>query len=98
MKFETYNLTAANGRHIRQATKAILDDGTEIRFTEKMTKAEAVRAVEQQLALEADLRARQRIAFNKCLGKRVPKFVKSATTGKPVPNTVAGILGSWSSR
>jgi hypothetical protein len=27
-----------------------------------------------------------------------PAFVKSAATGAPVQNTVAGILGSWSSR
>jgi hypothetical protein len=69
MTIETYNLKTASGRHIRQATKAILDDGTEIRFTEKMTNAEAVRAVGQQLALEADLRDRQRVLFNKCLGR-----------------------------
>jgi hypothetical protein len=71
MTFETYNLKTASGRHIRQATKAILDDGTEIRFTEKMTNAEAVRAVGQQLALEADLRDRQRVLFNKCLGRNL---------------------------
>jgi hypothetical protein len=67
MTIETYNLKAANGRHIRRATKAILDDGSEIRFTELMTKAEAERAVARQLAFEADLHERQRIAFNRCL-------------------------------
>jgi len=71
MTFETYNLKAANGSHIRQATKAILDDGTEIRFLDKMTDAEAVRAVRQQLALEADLRERQRVIFNKALGRNL---------------------------
>jgi hypothetical protein len=67
MRFETYNLTAANGRHIRQATKAILDDGTEIRFTEKMTRSHAEREVARQLAFEAKLHEQQRVAFNRCL-------------------------------
>jgi hypothetical protein len=67
MKTETYNLKAANGRHIRQATKVILDDGTEIRFTEKMTQAEAEREAARQLRFEAELHERQRIAFNRCL-------------------------------
>lgn len=39
--------------------------------------------------LEAELASRQAAC---------PPFVKSATTGAPVRNTVAGILGSWSSR
>lgn len=43
MKVETYNLTASNGRHIRKATKVTRPDGTEIRFTEKMSKREAIR-------------------------------------------------------
>ena len=43
-KVQSYNLTASNGRHIRVATMVILADGTEIRFMEKLTKAEALRA------------------------------------------------------
>jgi hypothetical protein len=45
MIVKDYKLIAANGRHIRTATKVILDDGTEIKFTEKLTKREAVESI-----------------------------------------------------
>jgi hypothetical protein len=41
MRIETYDLKAGNGR----ATKAILDDGSEIRFAERRTRVQ----VEAQL-------------------------------------------------
>jgi hypothetical protein len=41
----TYKLFAANGRYIRQATKVTLPDGREIKFTERLTKREALAAV-----------------------------------------------------
>ncbi len=37
-RVENYNLTASNGSHIRTATKIVFVDGSEIRFTEKMSK------------------------------------------------------------
>ena len=37
-RIENYNLNASNGRHIRTATKVIFKDGSEVRFTEKMSK------------------------------------------------------------
>jgi hypothetical protein len=40
---ETYNLTASNGRHIRKATKVVFDSGHEVRFTERLSKREALR-------------------------------------------------------
>ena len=46
MKIETYNLKSKNGRHIRKATKITLDDGTVVRFLEKLTKAEIVKFVQ----------------------------------------------------
>lgn len=52
---ETYNLKAGNGRHIRIATLVRLPDGTEIRFTERMGKREALR----QAQFELDRRAAQ---------------------------------------
>jgi hypothetical protein len=39
----TYRLTAANGRHIRIATKVVFADGRVIRFIERMPKGEAIR-------------------------------------------------------
>lgn len=44
-KVETYKLHAGNGRYIRQATKVVFADGTEVAFTEKMSKREALRQV-----------------------------------------------------
>jgi hypothetical protein len=40
---ETYQLTASNGRPIRQATKVTCPDGKVIHFLEKMSKAQAIR-------------------------------------------------------
>lgn len=45
MKVENYKLTASNGKHIRIATKVILDNGEEIRFIERLSKKEAIRQV-----------------------------------------------------
>jgi hypothetical protein len=41
----TYRLVASNGKHIRNATAVKMPDGSVIRFTEKMTKREAIKAV-----------------------------------------------------
>lgn len=35
---ETYNLSAANGRHIRKATRVILEDGQVVEFVERIPK------------------------------------------------------------
>ena len=43
IRVETFNLKARNGRHIRKATKVIFPSGYEIRFTERMSKREALR-------------------------------------------------------
>ena len=40
---ETYNLHAANGRHIRKATRVRFADGQSIAFTERLSKREAIR-------------------------------------------------------
>jgi hypothetical protein len=45
----TYNLTASNGRHIRKATKVTFDNGQEVKFTEKMTKGEAIEQAKRQI-------------------------------------------------
>jgi hypothetical protein len=47
-KVTDYNLKASNGKHIRKATMVTFEDGTVIRFTEKMSKAEAIRQAEIQ--------------------------------------------------
>lgn len=39
----TYQLVARNGRPIRQATKVTFPNGQEIKFTERMSKREAIR-------------------------------------------------------
>jgi hypothetical protein len=51
-KVETYRLVAMNGRHIRQATKVTMPNGEVIRFTEKLSKREAIRqaTIQQQLS------------------------------------------------
>lgn len=43
---ETYKMFASNGRYIRQATLVRYSDGTEVRFTEKMSKREALKQAE----------------------------------------------------
>lgn len=43
MRIETYNLTARNGNHIREATKITFDNGKEVRFTEKLTKKQCLK-------------------------------------------------------
>ena len=45
-RIENYNLTASNGRHIRTATKIVFKDGSETRFTEKMSKRLALAQLE----------------------------------------------------
>jgi hypothetical protein len=52
-KVETYNLTARNGCHIRMATKVVFADGREVKFLDRMGKAEAIRQAEMHLAREA---------------------------------------------
>ncbi len=46
----TYTLQTSTGRHIRKATEVIFEDGQSIRFTEKMSKAEAIRQAECQMS------------------------------------------------
>lgn len=46
MQVETYALKAKNGRHIRMATKVVFPDGFEVKFMDKMPKAEAIRQAE----------------------------------------------------
>ena len=46
MKVSTYNLQASNGRHVRKATMVTFADGFTVRFTERMTVAEAKRQAE----------------------------------------------------
>jgi ribosomal protein S4E len=45
MQVTTYTLKTSNGRHVRTATKVVLTDGREIKFMERMSKREALRAV-----------------------------------------------------
>lgn len=45
IQISTYQMVANNGRPIRKATKITFSDGHEIRFTEKMSKREALRQV-----------------------------------------------------
>ena len=52
MEAKTYNLTTSTGQHIRKATMVVLDDGREIRFTEKMSKRAAIRNAKYQLERE----------------------------------------------
>ena len=47
-----YSLLAANGRKIRTATMVVFVDGTEVRFTERMSKREALRQATTQRPLE----------------------------------------------
>lgn len=44
----TYQLKTSTGRHIRQATQVVCPDGTVIRFTEKMGKAQAIKQAQYQ--------------------------------------------------
>jgi hypothetical protein len=52
-KVETYRLTASNGRHIRMATRVVLEDGQVINFTEKMSNRRAIQQAEFELARQA---------------------------------------------
>jgi predicted nucleic acid-binding protein len=49
-KVETYRLTAANGRHIRMATRVVLANGEVINFIDRMSKRDALRNAEFELA------------------------------------------------
>jgi hypothetical protein len=49
MTVKDYTLVARNGRKIRVATMVILSDGTEIKFTERLSKRAAIRNAEYQL-------------------------------------------------
>lgn len=46
-------MTAANGKAIRMATMVVMDDGTEIRFTERMSKKAARENVAYQMRRSA---------------------------------------------
>lgn len=48
-----YGMTAANGKAIRMATMVVMDDGTEIRFTERMSKKAARENVAYQMRRSA---------------------------------------------
>jgi hypothetical protein len=41
-RIETYRLAAANGRHIRIATRVILENGEVISFMDRLTKRQAI--------------------------------------------------------
>lgn len=43
-----YELLARNGRKIRTATMVVFPDGREVRFTERMSKREAIRQAQIQ--------------------------------------------------
>lgn len=49
-KVEAYRLIAANGRHIRMATQVTLPNGEVIQFIERMSKRDALRNAEFELA------------------------------------------------
>lgn len=55
---KTYQLTAGNGRPIRNATKVVLPDGREIAFTERMSKRDVLKQ-----ALERDATANRSIFY-----------------------------------
>ena len=40
---KTYTLKSANGKHIRQATMVIFENGKIVKFIEKMSKKEAIK-------------------------------------------------------
>jgi hypothetical protein len=46
---ENYKLAAANGRHIRVATRVKYSDGRVVAFIEKMSKREALRQAAAEL-------------------------------------------------
>ncbi len=48
MEASSYNLKASNGRHVRIATMVTFDDGRIIRFTERLSKREAIRQAKYQ--------------------------------------------------
>lgn len=50
---ETYPLTAANGRHIRQATKVTFPDGRVVKFGERVPKRMAIQQARELLEREA---------------------------------------------
>jgi hypothetical protein len=50
MKVENYHLHASNGKHIRIATKVILEDGREIRFLERLSKKQAIRSAQFEIS------------------------------------------------
>ena len=43
MRVETYQLLASNGRPIRKATRVVMENGRVIRWTERISKREALR-------------------------------------------------------
>lgn len=47
-KIESYILKAPNGRKIRTATKVVFENGSEVKFIEKMTKKEAIKNAQYQ--------------------------------------------------
>lgn len=51
MTITTYNMKAGNGRQIRKATMVTLNDGREIRFTERMSRREVLTNLEGLLAM-----------------------------------------------
>ncbi|KKK69354.1 hypothetical protein LCGC14_2934870 [marine sediment metagenome] len=60
MEVKTYNLQNSEGKHIRKATKVILDDGKVIAFTEKLSKKKAIAQIVYQ-------KARQENGYSSCL-------------------------------
>ena len=52
MKVQDYKLYASNGRYIRTATKVIFDDGSEIKFLDKLDKKQATKNAQDQIERE----------------------------------------------
>jgi hypothetical protein len=46
----TYDLRAGNGKHVRVATQVVINGTTTLKFTEKLSKREAIRQANIQLA------------------------------------------------
>lgn len=49
MKVAEYEMRASNGKHIRIATKVILEDGSEMRFIDRLSKREALKQATEQI-------------------------------------------------
>lgn len=76
MKIETYNLTTADGKHIRKATQVTLDNGKRIRLIEKCTKKEILKMLERRKQ-ESEEKKWGRLLIN--MEKALPFFREEVT-------------------